>query len=171
MNVLLISDMLRDFVDEDGALYCGTGVKKIIPFIAEKAEECRHSDCKVIYMCDSHKPDDPEFKMFRPHCVEGTAGARICEELKPHEGDLVIKKNTFSSFYGTRLEDVLKKLAPEIVCITGVCTSICVMDAVGDLRNRGYRVVVYADGVADLDARAHEFALKRMKDIYGAEII
>ena len=128
------------------------------------------NDCKVIYMCDSHRADDPEFKMFRPHCVEGTVGAEICDVLKPHAGDPVIKKTTFSSFYRTRLEDVLKELAPETVYVTGVCTSICVMDAVGDLRNRGYRVVVYADGVADLDAIAHEFALKRMKDIYGAEI-
>jgi nicotinamidase-related amidase len=171
MDVLLISDMLRDFIDEDGALYCGADVKKIIPFIKEKIDECRLSGGKTIYTCDSHRPDDPEFSMFGPHCIEGTRGAEIIDELKPREDDIVIKKTTFSSFYGTELERVLKEFAPETIHVTGVCTSICVMDTVGDLRNRGYSVVVYTGGVADFDDVAHEFALKRMADIYGAKII
>jgi len=131
MDVLLISDMLRDFIGEDGALYCGAPAKKIIPFIRSKIDECRLSGGKIIYTCDSHRPDDPEFSMFKPHCVEGTEGARIIDELEPRKDDIIIKKTTFSSFYGTELEKVLKELAPETVYVAGVCTSICVMDAVG----------------------------------------
>jgi len=45
------------------------------------------------------------------------------------------------------------------------------MDTVGGLVNRDYKVVVPRDCVADFDQEMHEFALKRMKNIYGAEIV
>jgi nicotinamidase/pyrazinamidase len=170
MDVLLISDMLRDFLTEKGALYCGAEARKIIPFVAQKINECRKSGCKVIYMCDAHRPDDREFRMFNAHCVEGSEGAQVIDELKPQDEDIIVKKTTYSAFYGTELEKTLKKLAPETVYVVGVCTSICVMDMVGELANRGYKVVVYKDGIADFDAEGHEFALKRMKSVYGAEI-
>ncbi|RKY42595.1 MAG: cysteine hydrolase [Candidatus Makaraimicrobium thalassicum] len=170
MSVLLVIDMLRDFMTEEGALYCGDNARRIIPFIARKIDECRSSGCKVIHVCDSHRPDDREFSIFPAHCVKGTRGAESIEELKPVEQDIVIEKTRYSAFYGTELEKALKELDPETVFVSGVCTSICVMDTVGGLRDRDYRVVVYKQGVADFDAEAHEFALKRMADVYGAEV-
>ncbi len=170
MDVLLVVDMLRDFMTKEGALYCGDDAGGIIPFIRKKIDDCRKSGCRVVYVCDSHRPDDKEFRMFAPHCVKGTRGAEIIDELKPEADDIIIEKTRFSAFYGTGLDETLKELAPETVFVAGVCTSICVMDTVGDLRNRDYRVVVYKDGVADFDPQAHEFALKRMADVYGAEV-
>ena len=170
MKVLIISDMLKDFMEAGGALYCGAKSRKIIPFIAQKIDEFRRSGNKIIYMCDAHCSDDKEFEMFGTHCVVGTKGAEVIDELKPGKDDIVIPKTTFSSVYGTRLEEELEKIKPETVYVVGVCTSICVMDMVGDLRVRGYKVVVYKDGVADFDPEAHEFALKRIVNVYGAEV-
>ena len=171
MKILLIIDMLKDFINKNGALYCGEEARKIVPFIKKKIDECRASDCKLVYICDSHEKDDKEFNMFKSHCIEGTDGAQILDELKATSQDIVIKKKRYSGFYGTELARLLKEIEPDVVEVLGVCTSICVMDTVGDLRNRDYRVRVYKDGVADFDKDAHEFSLKRMKGIYGAEII
>jgi len=44
------------------------------------------------------------------------------------------------------------------------------MDTVGGLANRDYRITVPIKGVADFDAEFHEFALKRMKRLYGAAV-
>jgi len=44
------------------------------------------------------------------------------------------------------------------------------MDTVGDLYNRDFRVVIHKKGVADFDAKAYNFSLKRMEKIYGAEL-
>lgn len=170
MKVLLIIDMLKDFISEEGALYCGNDAKEIVPFIRNKIDECRASDCKLIYICDSHDRDDKEFSMFKPHCIEGTEGAQVIDELKPAPQDKIHKKKRYSGFYGTDLEKVLKEINPDVVEVVGVCTSICVMDTVGGLRNRDYRVNVYKEGVADFDKDAHDFSLKRMKEIYGAEV-
>jgi len=39
----------------------------------------------------------------------------------------------------------------EHVYLAGVCTSICVMETVADLRNRDYSTFIFRRGVADFD--------------------
>jgi len=171
MKVLLVVDMLHDFVNENGALYCGPEAKKIVPFIKSKIDEYHRKGNKVIFICDSHKKNDSEFKMFPPHCVKGTKGAEIIDELPKIRDDVIIKKRRYSGFYGTNLDKILEDISPEKVVVVGVCTSICVMDTVGGLSNREIPVTVYKKGVADFDKEMHEFSLKRMKKIYNAEVV
>lgn len=170
MNALLVIDMLKDFINPDGALYCGESSRKIIPFIREKIERFHKNGDLVIFLCDSHKEDDLEFKMFPKHSVIGSEGAQIIDELPVEKEDVIIKKTRYSSFFGTNLDVVLKENSISEAHVVGVCTSICVMDTVGDLRNRDYTVTVYKKGVADFDPKAHTFSLERMEKIYGAEI-
>jgi nicotinamidase/pyrazinamidase len=170
MKTLLVIDMLKDFIEKSGALYCGDNSRRIIPFVKQKIEEFHRSGGLVIFIKDSHHGDDPEFKMFPPHCVKGTRGAEIVEELPVEAGDVIIEKARYSAFYGTSLDKSLKDWAITEVHVVGVCTSICVMDTVGELRNRDYPVIVYKDGVADFDPRAHRFSLRRMEKVYGAKV-
>ncbi len=169
-RALLVIDVLVDFLEEGGALFCGKEALKIIPFVQKKISEVRADGGIIIYICDAHQKDDLEFKLFPQHCIEETNGAQIIKELKPANKDIVLKKKRFSGFFGTSLEDILKKHSIDRVEVVGVCTSICVMDTVADLRNRDYPVTVYGEAVADFDPEAHRFALKRMEKIYGAVV-
>lgn len=171
MKALIIVDMLKDFVNEEGALYCGESVRMIVPFIQKKIDEIRKENGIIIFLKDTHKADDLEFEMFPMHCVAGSEGAEIIDELNVREDDVIIPKTRFSGFYGTNLEDILKEKGVDEAEIVGVCTSICVMDTVGGLRNRDYPVVVWKEGVADFDDEAHRFSLKRMEKTYGAKIV
>ena len=171
MKALIVVDMLKDFIDEDGALYCGESARKIIPFIQERIKEVRKEAGVIIFLKDTHKEDDLEFKMFPKHCVEGSDGAKIIDELEVRENDIIIPKTRYSGFYGTNLDGVLKENGVDEVEVAGVCTSICVMDTVGGLRNRDYSVVVWKKGVADFDNEAHRFSLMRMEKTYGASVL
>lgn len=171
MKALFLIDMLKDFLNKGGALYCGEESRKIIPFVKEKIEEFHNTGNIVVFICDSHDPNDAEFKIFPKHCVINTEGAEIIDELPVSEEDIVIKKRRYSAFYGTDLDKALKHYKIEEVEVVGVCTSICVMDTVGDLRNRDIPVVVHKNGVADFDKKAHKFALQRMDKIYGAKVV
>ncbi len=171
MKALLVIDMLKDFVEKGGALDCGEEARRIVPFVRAKVEEFHRDGQLVVFIQDSHQPDDPEFKMFRPHCVRGTRGAELIDELSAAPGDVIVEKRRYSAFYGTELEKILKDRAITEVHVVGVCTSICVMDTVGDLRNRYYPVIVYREGVADFDPEAHRFSLIRMEKIYQARIV
>ncbi len=167
---MLVIDMLKDFLYPTGKLYCGDKVRGIIPFVRRKIEDFHKNNELVIFLCDLHRKDDKEFELFPPHCVEGTEGAELIDELPVGEKDLVVRKTRYSGFYGTDLAGILKRNGLTKVEVVGVCTSICVMDTVGGLRNRDYQVKVYRDGVADIDPQFHSFSLKRMEKIYGAQI-
>ncbi|GAC1480176.1 MAG: hypothetical protein PVSMB9_04620 [Candidatus Dormibacteria bacterium] len=58
--------------------------------------------------------------------------------------------------------------------MVGVCTDICVLHTVADLRNRDYAVVVPADAVETFDGPGHpgdevqRFALAHMSQVLGA---
>lgn len=65
-KALIIIDMLNDFVDESGALYCGKSVHNIIGFIQKRLEAYRKAGDLVIYLQDSHTADDKEFDLFPP---------------------------------------------------------------------------------------------------------
>ena len=167
---LIVVDMLNDFIDEKGALYCGQGARDIVPFVRLRLEAHRRAGSLVIYLQDAHAKDDREFEKFPPHCVAGTWGSQIIDVLAAQAGEQVLPKTRYSGFYGTDLETVLAAHSPEEVEVVGVCTSICVMDTVGGLANRDYRTLVPRSGVADFDAEAHSHALKRMERLYGATI-
>lgn len=170
-RALIVVDMLVGFLAEGKPLYCGEDARAIIPFVTDKVKEFVTSGEPVIFVKDSHAPDDAEFKMFPPHCVVGTDETELIEELRPYENKAtVVLKTRYSGFHNTNLADILAELNPELVEIVGLCTNICVLYTVEGLRNRHYTVVVHGDGVASFDRNAHEFALAQMKDVLGAEI-
>ncbi len=170
-KALIIIDMLNDFIETWGALFLGENARDIIPFIQKRIDIYRKNSDLVVYLKDSHAEDDKEFARFPMHCITGTWGSQIIKELKPEPGEAIIPKNRYSGFFNTDLSIILEKEKVENIGVVGVCTSICIMDTVGGLVNRDYRVSVPAKGVADFDQEFHEFALKRMDKVYGATIL
>ena len=51
-KALIIVDMLNDFINNNGALYCGDTARSIIPFIQEKLEAFRNRGDLVIYLVE-----------------------------------------------------------------------------------------------------------------------
>ena len=168
---LLVIDMLNDFIKEDGALYFGKSAQNSVPNILENISRFRNEGSPVIFVMDSHDMQDNEFKLFPKHCVEGSSGAQLIDELKVEEGDFVVAKASFDSMFNTNLEYILKQKKIEEVYLSGVCTSICIMETASSLAKHNYRIFIFKDSVADFDGEAHNFALKRMSSLYGAKII
>jgi len=169
-RVVIVSDMLRGFLEEGYPLFCGIEARSIIPNIQKLLERELEQGSKIFYLCDHHTPDDPEFKMFPPHCIKGTEEAELIPELSQYPGE-IIPKRTFSSFYNTPLDTRLKAIKPKTIVVCGVTTHICVLNAVIDARNRGYEVEVPVDCVASFDKKAHSFALDYMEKVLGAKLI
>lgn len=169
-EALLVIDMLNDFCGEGAPLFVPS-TRGVIPNIAREVKRAREQGAPVVYICDAHAVNDPEFQFWPAHAVAGTEGAQVVEELAPLPGDIVVEKTTLFVFHNTRLEEKLKKTGAELLTITGTVTNICVMIASSEAYLRGYRVRVLRDCVAGLDPLMHEFALKQMADVFGAEVI
>lgn len=170
-SALLVIDMLNDFLDPAGALFIGPAGREIIPFVAAKISAFRQHGAPVIFLCDAHDPEDPEFKRFPPHAVKGSWGAQIIPELTPAATDYVVEKHFYTGWYDSKLPELLEYLRIQEIHLVGVCTSICVLETARDLSLLGYEVSVYREGVADLTPEDHDWALRRLIRLYGVKVL
>ena len=168
-NAVLVVDMLRGFLEPGHNLYCGDEARTIIPRVQRLLEEELNAGSQVLFIRDTHDPDDLEFQMFPRHCVRGTAETEVVPELAGYAGEHVAK-NRYSAFYGTDLAERLEALNPEKIIVCGVCTDICVLHTAADARNRDYTVEVPTDCVASFDPQAHQWALQHMERVLGARL-
>jgi nicotinamidase-related amidase len=175
-DALIVVDVLNGFC-KAGNL-ASPRCQAAIPRIRAAIESRRRAGDALIFLADTHDPDDREFEVFPVHCVRGTSEAEVVAELQPFlEGARLIRKRRYSGFFETDLEGVLRKLAPDQVTVVGVCTDICVLHTVADLRNRDYPVTVIADAVETFDGPGHpaeavqRFALEHMRGVLGARVL
>jgi len=170
-KAFIVIDMLNDFVIQGAPLEV-PAARKVVPFIRKKLEMARKEGMAVIYVCDSHKKDDPEFvKMnWPPHAIKGTRGAQVIDELKPLPGDKIVNKTTYSGFFETDLDKILEDLKITTLFVCGCVTNICILYTVADAVMRGYEVEVFKEGVAALNQEDHDFALRQMEEVLGAKI-
>ena len=171
MEALVVIDMQKDFCYEDGALYIGKHVESIFDPIRRAVELARDRGVPVIFTQDWHREDDPEFRIWPKHCVAGTKGAEIIDELEVRKEDYVIRKRRYSAFFGTDLDLTLRELGVRRIYVTGVVTNICVLHTVSDAVLMGYEVAVMKDCTTALSDYDYEYGIKHMRDVLRAEII
>jgi nicotinamidase-related amidase len=172
MKILIIIDMLNGFCRKGYPLSLPDSTASIEKYIASRINILTKEGGKVIFICDSHSLADPEIgNPYPPHCMKGTEETEIIDELKPYtKKATVLIKNTLSIFLNTGLEKILKKFKPIEVEVSGVCTDICDLFAVYELRIRGYNVFVSNQGVLSLDATKQNECLDYFKNRLGAKI-
>ncbi|HID34864.1 MAG TPA: cysteine hydrolase [Anaerolineae bacterium] len=171
-TVVMVIDMERGFTDPEGALYAGDTVREIIGPIREILQAEGEKGSHFIFTRDWHDPDDQEFQMWPPHCIQGTWETEIDPALAEFtENSVIINKRRYSAFFDTNLDELLRRINPDQVIVTGVATDICVMYTTADLRNRDYPVVIPANAVTSFDPEAHAFALKHMAKILGVKVV
>jgi len=169
-DVVIVVDMLRGFLEEGRALDCGPTARAIVPNVRRLLEAERLRGSHLIFLADTHDPDDKEFAVFPPHCVRSTEETEVTPELAGLATE-IIPKRRYSGFFGTNLDARLRELAPAKITVCGICTDICVMHTVADARNRDYPVEVPVDCVATFDEEAHRCALQHMERVLGAKLV
>jgi len=171
-NAVLVIDMQKGFLHEGAALYCGEAARAIIPAVTRLLDEELDRGSALFFTLDIHDPDDKEFEMWPPHCVVGTEETEFIPELLPYVAQgTVIDTRRYSAFFETDLAERLAELKPDRLIVCGVCTDICVLHSVAGARFRDYPVTVLRDCVASFDAEAHEWGLKHMEKILGAQVV
>jgi nicotinamidase-related amidase len=169
---ILVNDMLNDFIH--GNLKCDRAAQ-IIPQIKLLLEKARKKDIPIFYCNDEHLPIDTyELKLWGPHAMKDTDGAKVIEELCPSANDYIVPKRRYSSFDGTCLNSSLEQTyngkGADTIIMTGVHTHICIKHTVYDAFVRGYNIIVAEDGVEAFTADDHVAGLKYIKQNYGARI-
>jgi nicotinamidase/pyrazinamidase len=182
-------DVQRDFVLPGGKLYV-PGAEKLLPNIRRLTDAARQGKVFLVSHGDFHAPDDPEFKIFPPHCVKGTSGSELVPEAVtenisrvPNDPDaklpddlnryqqILLEKQTLSIFESRHADDLVNKLGTKAEFVVfGVVTEYCVSFAVKGLLQRGRRVAVVTDAIATLKKEEGEKAIAEFARL-GARLI
>ena len=130
MNILIVVDMQNDFVS--GAL--GTPeARQIVPAAAEQVAAGIRRGERIFFTRDTHGADYLHTQEGRnlpvPHCIRGTEGWEIVEQLRPASaGQTILDKPAFGSAELGRLLAKENEREPiEKVTLIGLCTDICVI--------------------------------------------
>jgi nicotinamidase/pyrazinamidase len=177
-------DVQADFMLPEGKLYV-PGAEKLLPNIRRLTDAARAGRVFLVSHGCFHTPNDPEFKMFPPHCVKGTAGAELVpealtekvarvpndaaaklpEDLSQYQ-QVLLEKQTLNIFESRHAEDLLRRLGNEAEFVVfGVVTEYCVSFAAKGLLKRGRRVAVVQDAIETLkpeDGKKMIAELKRL---------
>jgi nicotinamidase/pyrazinamidase len=165
-------DVQADFMLPGGKLYV-PGAEKLLPNIRRLTDAARQGKVFLVSHGCFHTPDDPEFKIFPPHCVKGTAGAELVSEALtdkvariPNVPDaklpedltkfqqILLEKQTLNIFESRHADALVRQLRQlgnqaEFV-VFGVVTEYCVNFAAKGLLDRGRRVAVVQDAIETL---------------------
>ena len=166
-TALLVIDMLNEYLDKKGQLYCES-CRKIIPAISDCIDFARASEIPVIYVNTLlNNENDLLAKKWGLHAVAGKFGSKVIEELKPREKDLIVGKKGYNGFTGTSLNEELKKLRINNIAITGIHTHVCVLlTAVGGFE-LGYNITIIEDCITTDTKEKHKSRLPFFKTHVG----
>lgn len=168
-SAVIVVDMQNDFAHPDGALF-GEDARGAIPVIRDVLGRARAATVPVFYTQDWHQRDDPEFAIWGEHARADTWGARIVDELTPHDGDIRIRKLRYDAFYGTSLDHQLRLRRTRHLLVVGTVANICVLHTAGSAALRFYDVVVAEDGVAALTPFDKATALRQVTFLYNGRV-
>jgi len=173
-SALLVTDIQNDFCP--GGALAVPGGDAILPIVNRYIESFDRLGCTVVASRDWHPPGHSSFKEqggpWPVHCVQGSWGGQFhpCLTLPP--GALVMSKATdpkreaYSAFEGTPLEERLREGGIDTLYIIGMATDYCVKNTVLDARRLGFRVVVLEDAICGIDATPGdgERAIRAMRE-------
>lgn len=165
---VIIIDLLNDFVT--GSLKTERA-QRIIPNLEKLVKAARRKGVPVIYSNDAHYPEDHEVvAKWGGHAIKGTKGAQVIPELKPAEKDYIVDKRTYSGFYETGLDSLLRSLGVKKVVLTGLHTNICVRHTAAGAFFRGYGIIVATDGMEAFTQEDQDSGLKYLEYVYNAQL-
>jgi ureidoacrylate peracid hydrolase len=189
-SALIVVDMQNDFLHPDGSFAHAARehaelnmdlpfLRGTIPYARRLTDAFREMRRPVIYVAHVLKADysDAAFPYWRvgiepatwnhTHCVEGTWGAEIIDELKPHEGEHLIVKKGFGGFANTALDTILRNMGVTTCVVVGVTTCVCVSNTVRGGVEHNYRMILVSDAVAEVSRETHASELQTMNRLFA----
>jgi len=182
-------DVQADFMLPGGKLYV-PGAEKLLPNIRKLTDAARRGEVFLVSHGCFHPANDPEFKQFPPHCLEGTAGAefvpealaatfvrvendvnaKLPEDLFQYQ-QLILEKQTldiFETYHADALVERLENTSEFVVF--GVVTEHCVCCAVKGLLKRKRKVAIVRDAIETLAPEVGEKTLAELQSL-GARLV
>ncbi len=182
-TVFVDVDTQIDFLHPAGALFV-PGAENIVGRLGELTRFAFQNHIQIVSTVDAHSENDPEFKIWKPHCVLGTTGQKKAaatrserplvissqpgafDNARSRAADapqIVIEKQMIDCFTNPNLRPLLAALAAERYVVYGVVTEHCVRWAAFGLLETGARVELATDAVSGLSASDEREVIERFR--------
>jgi nicotinamidase-related amidase len=184
-TALLLVDLQNDFIHPNGAYgRAGQGDPAISALPARLkplADLTRSRGGVVIATLFTLVPGrggepiiSPHLKALRPFLGKGDFcpgawGHEFVNELAP--ADFTVEKITYSAFYMSRLEWILRKSMIEHIYVGGIVTNGGVISTVRDAHVRDFEITVLEDGCAAFSAETHRAAIEGLRPVAAISTI
>ena len=171
---IVLVDLQNDFFT--GPLKIQRAPNIIVP-LKRLTASAQKNQVPVIYAIDAHYPQDVEVvRQWGNHAIRGTEGAKVIADLSPDPTkDFVVEKRTYSGFYETGLDPLLRNLyggdGVKTIVLGGLHTQLCVRHTAADAFFRAYHIIVLKDGVEAFSKTDQEQGLKYLEYVYDAKIM
>jgi ureidoacrylate peracid hydrolase len=169
-TAVIVVDMQNAFLSKGGmfdeAGYDISGAAETIRRNAELLPALRAAGVRVVYVkmsytedySDAGGLDSPNWHkelglvlmQARPerwgtYVTRGSWDEEVVDEIAPHPGDVVVRKQRYSGFAGTNLDMILKTHRIRYCFYTGVATNVCVETTLRDGYLLDYWPILVAD--------------------------
>lgn len=168
-RMLVVVDMQNDFID--GAL--GTAeAQAIVPFVVEKIKAYEAAGDRIVFTMDTHGDDYRDTQEGRKlpavHCLKGSKGWEICDEVKAAVDLETYKKYEKGAFGSDKFAMDLAHGAYKDVTemeFAGLCTDICVISnaILAKTFLPETKIAVDSSCCAGVTPQSHQQALGAMK--------
>lgn len=168
---LLIVDFVNGFADP--AIFGGGNIaaaiettKKLLAHARQQQWAIAHT--RIVFADDGS--DHNIFSLKVPGLLtlkENALASAIVSELAPEPGELVVRKQVPSAFFGTGLAAWLTQRGVQTLVVAGAVTSGCVRASVVDAMSLGFRPLVVSDCVGDRAIGPHDANLFDMEQKYA----
>ncbi len=163
MYAVLISEMQNDLVAKGAPLEHPGVAEAIVPGIQRLLRVARKTKVTIIYNLLTYVKGDPLFEWAPPHCLPGTKGIEVINELKPKDGDYLVNIYRLNHFLFSNFEHILRVLKVNTLIVTGINTDTgCLLTAM-DAFQRGFDVIVVTDCCAGWSEEKHQTGLSYLR--------
>jgi len=154
MQKLIVTPGCAGYVESVGGAPEG---KDTVAQVNRTITECRTLGIQVVWSLWGLRGDGldkglckakwPGLEPGAPHspATWGNRDAELDDAMKPADGEPVMYKHRFSSFYHTPLDEYMRELGVDTLVIAGVTSANCAHATAIDGWNMNYKVVLLAD--------------------------
>ena len=140
----------------------------VIPNMQRLQRACRETGIEVVYtVIESLTADGRDrsldYKITGFNVPRGSWDARVLDQIKPLEDEIVFPKTSSSVFISTNIHYVLGNLGVEFLIVSGFVTDQCISSAVRDACDLGYLVTLITDACATYSQDRHDTAISHIE--------
>ena len=182
-TALIVIDMQNDFCSPGGVMASlgadMSATRGVVGRLSDLLASARDSGVLVVHLNNINLPHgrssgDPEVarriqRRTPPDItLRDSWGAQQIPELPVGDDDVLVTKHRRSGFIGTDLEAILRRSGRDILYVTGVVSSACVLATSIDAAQRDFYTFVVEDAIAAYETRMHDAAMTVLRSqVFG----